>query len=151
MPVRIRMLWAATILLFMALAVPAARAVTEPGPVGDWLTEGGHGVIRIAPCGGALCGRIVGIDREPNEPMPTDVHGNPQCGLTIIQDAMPNDDDIWEGHITDPRNGDVYGARLWTDEQGNLHLRGYLGIPLLGETQVWHRFTGQITRDCAVG
>lgn len=94
------------------LAAPtwAAPAAT---PAGTWLTENGHGVITIAQCGDALCGRIVGIDRAPTEAMPTDVQGRPQCGLTIITDEKPQPDGTWLGEVTDPRDGNSYRAELW--------------------------------------
>jgi len=80
--------------------------------------------------------------------MPTDINGRSQCGLTIITDMLPSDDGAWSGRITDPRSGAVYRAKLWVDEQGNLNLRGYVGIPLFGMTQVWHRYTGSLTSAC---
>jgi uncharacterized protein (DUF2147 family) len=36
-------------------------------------------------------------------------------------------------------------------QDGNLRLRGFLGIPLLGETQTRHRFTGRLTAAHAFG
>lgn len=131
------------------LAAPtwAAPAAT---PAGTWRTENGHGVITIAQCGDALCGRIVGIDRAPTEPMPTDVQGRPQCGLTIITDEKPQPDGTWLGEVTDPRDGNTYRAELWLDQHGDLHLRGFIGIPLLGSTQTWHPFTGHLTAECGV-
>lgn len=125
-----------------------ARALAAPSPQGTWQIENGRGVIAIGPCGGALCGRIVGIDREPGTPMPTDINGQSQCGLTIITDVTPGDEDAWFGRITDPRSGAVYRAKLWVDAQGNLNLRGYVAIPLFGMTQVWHRYTGSLTSAC---
>lgn len=133
--------------ILMASAAPARSSAS---PVGTWLTEGGHGVIAIAECGDALCGRIVGIDRAPGAPMPTDVQGRPECGLTILTNEKPTSDQAWLGQITDPRNGRTYGAKLWVDGNGNLHLRGFLGVPLLGSTQVWRPFTGQLSADCAI-
>lgn len=131
------------------LASPASAASTIT-PLGEWLTASGHGVIKISPCGSSLCGRIVGIDRKPTEPMPTDVYGRPQCGLTIITGERPDTDGTWLGQVTDPRDGDSYHAELWLDAQGDLHLRGYIGIPLFGSTQVWHRFTGHLSPDCGL-
>jgi len=125
-----------------------ATASAAPSAQGTWQIENGRGVVAIAPCGDALCGRIVGIDREPGTPMPTDINGRSQCGLTIITDMLPSDDGAWSGRITDPRSGAVYRAKLWVDEQGNLNLRGYVGIPLFGMTQVWHRYTGSLTSAC---
>jgi uncharacterized protein (DUF2147 family) len=43
-------------------------------------------------------------------------------------------DGTWLAQITDPRDGDTYQAKLWLDESGNLHLRGFIGIPLLNST-----------------
>jgi uncharacterized protein (DUF2147 family) len=118
--------------------------------VGTWLTESGHGVVQIAECGDVLCGRIVGIDRDPGSPMPTDVNGRPQCGLTIISNEKPDADGTWLGEVTNPRDGAKYQAKLWVDGSGNLHLRGFIGIPLLGSTQVWRPFTGHLTAECGL-
>ena len=117
-------------------------------PAGTWSTADGHGVVAIEPCGDAFCGRIVGIDRAPTEPMPTDVRGRSQCGLTIIKKEKPKADGTWVGVVTDPRDGATYDAMLWVDASGDLHLRGYIGIPALGATQTWRRFTGHLTAEC---
>jgi uncharacterized protein (DUF2147 family) len=138
----------------LALAVAfllAAADTADPAILGKWLTESGHGVIEIARCENAVCGRIVGIDRTPSEPMPTDVTGRSQCGLQTISEAMQANDDAWYGKIVDPRNGAIYHAKLWVDDDGRLNLRGYVGIPLLGSTQVWSRFTGRLAENCRFG
>ncbi len=126
----------------------SAQAMHYGNPVGAWLTEGGHGVIRIAPCGQQLCGAIVGIDRKPGEPMPKDNTGRSQCGLTILTSSADIRAGISQGRITDPRDGKIYDAQLWVDGAGKLHLRGYLGVPLLGKTQVWQPFSGHISEEC---
>jgi uncharacterized protein (DUF2147 family) len=126
----------------------AAADVADPAILGKWLTASGHGVIEIVRCENAVCGSIVGIDRTPNEPIPTDVAGKSQCGLTIIRDVAQAANDTWRGKITDPRDGATYHAILWVDNEGRLNLRGYLGIPLLGSTQVWSRFTGRLAENC---
>jgi uncharacterized protein (DUF2147 family) len=123
-------------------------AAETTNPTGYWLTANGHGVVEIAQCGDALCGRIVGIDRGSAEPMPTDVHGDSQCGLTIIENEKPNADGTWLGKVIDPRDGIAWQAKLWLDDRGDLRLRGFIGVPALGATQVWHRFTGHLAREC---
>jgi uncharacterized protein (DUF2147 family) len=143
---------AAGVALLALCSLPDAPASAQAGlsgnPVGFWLTEGGHGVIRIEPCDQGLCGAIVGIDRKPGEPMPTDFAGHPQCGLTILRSSADMKEGISMGHITDPRDGKVYNAQIWVDGTGRLHLRGYIGVPLLGKTQVWQPFTGHIAEGC---
>jgi uncharacterized protein (DUF2147 family) len=134
----------------MGLIAASASAKPADSPVGAWSTANGHGVVAIEQCGDALCGRIVGIDREPTEPMPTDVRGRSQCGLTIITHGKPEGDGTWLGQITDPRDGNTYHAKLWLDKDGNLTLRGYIGIPLFGSTQIWRPFTGRLTAECGL-
>jgi uncharacterized protein (DUF2147 family) len=130
------------------IAAGSAFAAPTSDPRGTWVTANGHGVVEIAQCGDALCGRIVGIDRAPTDPMPTDVNGRSQCGLMIITNERPESDGTWLGEVTDPRDGGTYQARLWVDDQGDLRLRGFIMIPALGATQIWHKFTGRLTAEC---
>ena len=144
-PKRVRRL--ALPIVFLLAAADAA----DPAILGKWLTESGHGIIEIARCENAVCGRIVGIDRMPSETMPTDVMGRSQCGLKIISEVAQAKDNAWYGNIVNPRDGATYRAKLWVDGDGRLNLRGYVGIPLLGSTQVWSRFTGRLAENCRFG
>ena len=47
------------------------------------------------------------------------------------------------GQILDPHNGQVYQVRV-KKQHNNLLVRAYLGLPLLGRTQVWHRYHGVV-------
>jgi uncharacterized protein (DUF2147 family) len=124
------------------------RIDTDCQPVGTWTSANGHGVVEIAQCGDALRGRIVVIERSTSDPMPTDVRGRPQCGLTIITNQKPKVDGTWWGGITDPRDGRTNQAILSVDEGGKPHLRDFIGIPQLGATQIWHKFAGHLTNEC---
>ena len=136
-------------LFFLLLAATSAEA--QPGPIGLWLTKGRDAVIAIAPCGGGLCGRMVGVFLDhPSDRMPMDYRGVSQCGLPLITEARQVEPNLWKGHIVDPRNGIVYGAELHLDRSGDLALRGFLGIPLLGQTQTWTRYTGRVPADCRI-
>jgi len=141
------------ILAFAVALLLFSPAGAAPGVTGLWLTQDRDGVIAISPChGGMLCGRIVGVflDRL-SDPMPVDYRGVSQCNLSLISDARQVQPNLWKGHIMDPRNGSVYGAELHLDARGNLALRGYLGIPLLGHTQTWTRYPGHPPPDCRIG
>ncbi|WP_297370291.1 DUF2147 domain-containing protein [Acidocella sp.] len=126
----------------------AAGAASAPQPVsGQWLTADHQAVIALAPCGAAECGRIVGmVFDHPNDPEPLDWRGRAQCGETIIT-VTPTSDGSWQGEVLDPRTGTRYRAKLWRDA-GRLALRGYVLTPLLGETQNWRAFAGQILPGC---
>ncbi len=141
------------------LLTPLARAGNGPSgmymqPVpaaaGRWVTANHSAVIQIAPCGADLCGRIVGIVLGPNEPMPKDWRGASQCGLTIIR-VSPNPGSngaSWSGSILDPRDGSVYNARIAPAAGHQLNLRGYLGLPIFGQTQTWNSYAAPIPPDC---
>jgi uncharacterized protein (DUF2147 family) len=137
------------VLTLLLLSTHVSRAATAP--TGLWLTQDHDGVIAISYCGNALCARIVGVflDR-PNDPIPVDYRGISQCNLPLISDARQIQSNLWKGHIIDPRNGSVYGVELHLDPYGNLALRGFLGIPLLGHTQTWTRYPGKPPVDCRI-
>jgi uncharacterized protein (DUF2147 family) len=119
-----------------------AQSVSGRAPVGLWLTEDREGVIRIAPCGQNLCGSIAGQSSAGPEPPIA-----ARCGLRILTVA-PSRPGIWDGHITNPEDGRVWKAQIWQDTEGQLHLRGYIGLPLLGATQIWTRYPGQLGAGC---
>ena len=128
---------------------PPGGAAERSTPVGRWLTQDKEAVIAVEPCGNALCGRIVGVTLDhPDDPFPTDNEGRSQCGLTIIRGGVPDGEQIWAVRITDPRDGKIYRARMWLDEQRRLHVRGYVGVPLLGRTQIWTPFHAAIGENC---
>ena len=134
------------------LLLPLQRSQAAPPPVaGFWLTQGGDAVVAISTCNAGLCGRLAGLflDR-PTDPMPLDHRGVSQCNLPLIavRQIRPN---LWKGRITDPRNGNVWGVELHLDPRGNLALRGFFGVPLLGHTQTWFRYPGTPPANCRIG
>lgn len=138
----------------VAVLAAAAPAWPQDGPqdaatpAGAWLTPDGDAVIVISPCGPALCGHIDGIALDhPDDPIPTDYRGRSQCGLAIIRGLRPAGD-AWAGEIMDPRNGDIYQARLHREADGTLAVRGYVLMPLLGKTQQWQPYRGELPPDC---
>ncbi len=133
--------------VLLALAAPAARA-QEPTPLGLWLSQDHDGVFSIRQCGPVLCGRLVGIRYDGR--MPTDKRGQPQCNLMMLTDfrADPDQAGRWDGMILDPETERTYHAEIWSPRTGMLNLRGYLLLPIFGETQRWSRYTGTIGDAC---
>ncbi|HBK05533.1 MAG TPA: DUF2147 domain-containing protein [Acetobacteraceae bacterium] len=135
--------------LAAGLLLAALPARASPDLTGLWLTRDHDGIIAVTRCDGGLCAEIAGVILDhPDDPTPTDYRGVSQCHLRLIADAKPIEANLWKGHILDPRNGSVYGVELHQDPDGNLALRGFLAIPLLGETQTWTRYIGTVPNDC---
>jgi uncharacterized protein (DUF2147 family) len=93
-------------------------------------------------------GRIVKAFKKPDAPefsplcqhCEGDQKDAPMLGLTIIKAMKRDGRNYEEGSIMDPRDGTVYHAQMELSADGKkLSVRGYLGIPLLGQTQVWTR------------
>ena len=58
-------------------------------------------------------------------------------GMVFMRNFHPNGDDWVEGTVVDPENGKEYKGKIWTAGKDSLHLRGYIGISLLGRTESW--------------
>ena len=144
----------------LLLTMLAAPALAQSGSVmGTWLTASGVAQVRIGPCdspaNGPVCGIIVGLinPKGPNgqvvaPDMATDfrnpdpnLRGRKVIGMPLIwgfkKTAYPNA--FEEGHIYNGENGKVYTANVSLQPDGTLRLRGYVGSPMFGETQIWTR------------
>lgn len=139
--------------LLLTLATGAATADQAPGVTGQWLTENKKGVVDIHGCGAdKLCGTFVWVlKHKGEEDKPAVDRHNPDealrsralCGLEMLGDFTAAEAARWEdGWIYNPENGKTYTANMTLQEDGTLKLRGYVGIPLFGESQVWTRADG---------
>ena len=139
----------------MLAAPTAARAgAVDPTPVGTWLTERGGAHVKVANCGGKLCGSIVWLKE------PLNAHGQPKVdsknpdeslrsrkilGVPLLTDFVRSGDDsnVWQdGLIYNPDDGKTYKCTLTLVDDHTLRVRGYVGISLLGKTQTWTRVDG---------
>jgi len=142
---------------FALFAVPASAQ--QSGVMGTWLVASGVAQVRIAPCAdaasGPLCGTIValinpkGADGKVAAPEAvTDyrndnpaLRGRKVIGMPLIwgfkATSDPNTFD--SGQIYNGENGKTYSANISLQPDGKLRLRGYVGSPMFGETQLWTR------------
>ena len=60
--------------------------------------------------------------------------------MTILDGMRAEGDGFGGGRILDPDNGSVYKSRMVLIDSGKkMEVRGYIGVPMLGRTQVWVR------------
>jgi uncharacterized protein (DUF2147 family) len=60
--------------------------------------------------------------------------------IVLIMTNMKGDHDEYAGgEMLDPENGETYRCTLRLSRDGNrLEVRGYIGMPSLGRSQVWY-------------
>jgi uncharacterized protein (DUF2147 family) len=67
----------------------------------------------------------------------------PIVGMVFLTGLKKNSDAslTWSGgEILDPDSGSIYRSKATLSEDGSrLHVRGYIGIAILGRTQTWKR------------
>jgi uncharacterized protein (DUF2147 family) len=115
--------------------------------LGRWLTEPRNGIIEIGiAADGSYQGRIIGgnsINRlDSKNPQPAK-RSEPLLGQIILQQMKYDAHGQWSGgSLYDPDSGHTYSCRLELLDPDRLKVRGFLGVSLLGRTQVWTRYTG---------
>ena len=135
-----------------ALLVAQAAWAQAISPVGLWRTlDDSSGrpraLVRITEQVGIFEGRIEKLFLEPHEPPEPrcedcegDLKGRAILGLTIVSAMRRDGAAFGGGHILDPENGRRYRATMTLAPDGRqLIVRGYIGLPLLGRSQVWLR------------
>lgn len=140
------------ILLALGLSTLTTLAADAGNPVGLWRTiddKSGkeRSLVRVTESNGELRITIEKLFREPGEdPNPLcdkctgERKNKPVTGMQIGT-GLKKDGDIWSGgEILDPENGKTYRCKLWLEDKGRkLHIRGFIGVSVLGRTQVWLR------------
>lgn len=128
-------------ILFASLYLPASVPVQTARLMGDWAEPGGS-VIRVETCSTGLCMKLVFISptakgtsdfNNPSEAL----RKRPLCGLQIGSNFKAEDSSrATGGTLYDPKTGKTYRG-IMTLDGANLKLRGYVGTPIFGRTEVW--------------
>ena len=137
-----RHLFAAALLMLTGTGTALAA-----DPVGTWLTQGGNSRIRVADCGGALCGTIIWL-KEPNDPdtgkPKTDKNNSdaakrsrPLNGVQIVLGMKPAGDGKWTGQVYNAEDGKTYSGNLTFSGGNSLQLQGCALGGLVCKSQTW--------------
>ena len=135
------------VFMFSSFTTPPAN---PDAVVGVWKTGEGTAMVRIYKNGDKYQGKIVWL-KEPNDPETgkpkidknhpdESVRSRPILGLINVWGFVHKGDNIWEdGNIYDPKNGNTYSCIMKLDNPNTLEVRGYIGVSLIGRTDVWTR------------
>ena len=142
--------------VFLLCLSGRAFAQNPDAIVGKWLNGEGTAHVDIYKEGGKYFGKIVWlkipqypaddpkgmagqtkVDRENPDPAR---RKDPVLGLRLLRDFTFRKDGLWEnGHIYDPKNGKDYRCKMTLTSPDVLNVRGFIGISLIGRTDVWTR------------
>jgi uncharacterized protein (DUF2147 family) len=129
------------------LALAGSGSALAADPNGTWLTQTGTSRIRVADCGGALCGTIVWL-KEPNDAETgkpkTDKNNadaskrsRPLLGTQIVLGMKPAGADKWTGQVYNAEDGKTYSGNLTYSGGGSLQLQGCALGGLVCKSQTW--------------
>jgi uncharacterized protein (DUF2147 family) len=132
-----------------AMLVLAGSEALAADPAGNWLTQTGGSRIRVADCGGALCGTIVWL-KEPNDSETgkpkTDKNNSdagkrsrPLLGVQIVLGMKPAGADKWTGQVYNAEDGKTYSGNLTYAGGDTLQLQGCALGGLVCKSQTWTR------------
>ena len=75
------------------------------------------------------------LDKHNSDPK---LRSRPTMGLIVVIGFAKNGDK-WEGTVYNPKDGKTYSGYMQLQADGTLKLRGYVGVSLLGKTEIWTR------------
>lgn len=136
----------------MALAAAVPACAQDLSPVGLWkniddITGKPKALIRIVEANGEVRGKIEKLYLQPGEdPNPRCVKcegenkDKPVLGMVFMSGLRKDGSQYVGGEIIDPDSGKVYRSKLTVVDGGRkLNVRGYIGMPMLGRSQIWVR------------
>ena len=132
----------------------SAFAAEGDAALGLWVTQDGKGRIEVFKEKDTYAAKIVWL-KEPNYNEDEEDTGKPRVdknnpdkkkrtrpilGLKMMEKFKYAGKNVFtKGKIYDPEEGKTYSCKMTLDKD-TLHVRGYIGISLIGRTTTWKRY-----------
>ncbi len=124
------------------LTVSLLAAYTTESALGTWLVPKEDAKVTIYKCGENLCGKITWLktpeDLDTKNPDPAK-RKNKILGMNILWGFTFKNNEWVGGRIYDPDSGDTYKCKMWLKSDDKLNVKGFVGIPLFGRSEIWTR------------
>ncbi|MGJ8544948.1 MAG: DUF2147 domain-containing protein [Sulfitobacter sp.] len=118
-----------------ALAMALCGAALADPVEGMWQTQaddGAYAHVKLAPCGGAICGTIARTFNSSGE------YKSPNIGKQLVRSMAPKGGGKYEGKVWRPSNDKIYLGKM--QHSGNaLQLSGCVAGGLICSKQTWSR------------
>ena len=137
--------FALALIALVSVAGARAQQLTPKlqNAVGHWQTNNG-GQVETYLVNGKLFGRVTQVrpGRTPHDVCDKcsgEYKNQLILGMVFLRNFHPDGDDWVDGSVVDPENGKEYKGKIWSVGKDELHMRGFIGISLLGRTETWKR------------
>ena len=137
--------------LICLMLIIGGRAMADEADaiIGEWYTKDNKALVQVVKTDNIYSGKIVLLKEPKNddgsEKLDTNnpdesKQANPIIGLNLVNGFVYKGKNKWgEGTIYDPDNGKTYSCKMMLKKDDTLKVRGFIGISLIGRTQVWTR------------
>lgn len=138
------------LLVLLLLSVLSLTGFAQKSDVilGSWVNATGEAHVKIFKKGDKFFGKISWLKTPKDEKgnVKTDVknpdeslRSRPILGMEMLGNFV-YDNGKWEdGTIYDPKSGKTYSCHMNIKNNGDLNMRGYIGISLIGRSESWKR------------
>lgn len=127
--------------LFVGSSVFVKAQQTADDLIGKYMTAENKALIEISKRDNKYFGKFLWTKTEGklDEKNPVVAERTkPLKGLELLKNFSYDGKNTWNnGTIYDPENGKTYSCKITRDEKGNLSVRGYIGVSLIGRTSEW--------------
>lgn len=131
-------------LFTFAYSVPESNSIE-----GVWLTGTKKGKVEIYKDHNKYFGKIVWLKNPYNKngtpkldvknPLEK-LRDRPILGMLILTNLVESKSSVYsDGKVYDPESGNTYRCTITQVAPNKLEIRGYMGISLIGRTEIWHR------------
>jgi len=136
------------ILDICVLSIAGSNDASKDQVLGTWLTQDQACYVTIYNNSGHYYGKITWLKTTTENGKPVmDSHNpdqtkrnQPLMGLVIMRDFTYDGDKVFvDGKIYEPPTGKDYSCKMKIIDNNTLEVRGYVGIPLFGESETWKR------------
>jgi uncharacterized protein (DUF2147 family) len=124
-------------------AVPLETTSAADAILGKWWSEGREGLMQFEKTvSGRFQVRVIDgkdvNDKDVNNPDPK-LRERKLKNVVLMWNLRFEDGEYVDGYCYNPRDGNTYRVKFKLLSATRLKLRGYLAVPLLGQTQEWTR------------
>jgi uncharacterized protein (DUF2147 family) len=126
----------------LTASLMAAYTAKADDALGIWLVPKGDAKVTIMKCGANFCGKVTWLkspdDLDTKNPDP-EKQKLKILGMNMLWGFIFKNNEWVGGQIYDPDSGNTYKCKMWLISADKLNVKGFVGIPLFGRSEVWTR------------